>query len=1177
MNTIKMYLATSGRIADLRKDFPLYQGQFQNKLLNVFVPTSILAPSFTSQSADGIVLADYVASTSVKIGMTYVSRDGSIKVSKNYYMRYLKTLTYQNVEYALYERKLPQEFTFYAGQGANAPTLIANVVNIEQDTENGEPKVISIITSQTCSLDVMPSTNLDKDESIEPSELDNITAQVNEINEILPTKQDKLDERLETTSKSVVGAINENKRNIQTNAGNIENNAEELAILRNEIDSISTRVGQQENYVGQIQGTSLPSNSALSNYVFSTIQRQPQNGDVVIFILYQNGTAVRNYKYTYYDNGWAGYQLVAISRSANGVNGTIQGTYGIESQNDTLVDISGGEIVNIYVKDPNNNYRNIREYLDTNAETTTQIINGDISVGLALKSIADKLGNDIVDTYLNKTEGATKNFVRDYAMPREFSSVYFISSSGYVPQVPTTPESGIQFSLETSAVGSFQLFQIAKGNEADFELTISNGYQNNIFVSASADCSVQFRLTTQYKKLGQNWLNLNVELSNPYELKADEIQKISFASPFTALGDNVIALSSGDQIRQTLEVVTQTSSTLTFNVYSNEIYPSIFSLTSQNYVARDVELVVGKSLAIGLDGTVEGDNAVFVVQNANDFIEYRTNQRRFFCFMNLPVVGQLADDIVVRIEFAETVYNLYSFEKGANTPLTIGDLKSVMAYNTNTGYSFFPELVFIENSDVVGFVIVPSTFTADQLINILGENGSVLPMANGSKIDFYLSAELTNKIGRALLTPTSAPPNTEIVAIDNQGNQEMLELGDSLTIQNGKLDVNAQLSGTVVTVGGTPQTTFNADTKLDVSTYNQDKATINQEIDDLQVDTSSLQNNVSTLQSDMQTAQQDISNNMGDIVALQEDKADKVANAILGNFASLTEQGNLLDSGVSKSNLYNPNLLINGDFRVNQRGQTTYDGSYRGYCVDRWFKNDGHTVTKGNGYITFTRNTTEERKYLLQLIEDYQNLLGKTITLSFKVRNGIVGKKYMFGLYNGSTLSATTGYYLGGEEIITTTLTVPNNWNTVGVVLYPIEETTIGASVQIEYIKAELGAIATPFIPRLYAEELELCQRYYLNFTDYLVCVGFSWGNTASSASIFIPTPIQLRTTPTINLNWGTFAFRDNLRFDIASLAPFAPSANGLRIRVTATSNYSADGQIIKMLVMGDIDAEIYF
>lgn len=209
MNTIRIYLTESGRIADLQKDFPLYQGQFQNKLLNVFVPTSILAPIFTSS---GAVSADYVASTSTKIGMTYTARDGSIKVSKNYYMRYLKTLMYKGVEYALYERKLPKEFTFYAGQGENAPVLIINVVNIEQQSGDTPPLVLSVITSQTCHLDVMQSTFLDRDELDEPSELENLNAQVQALNALMPKKQDKEDENIvleqAPTEKTVVGAIN---------------------------------------------------------------------------------------------------------------------------------------------------------------------------------------------------------------------------------------------------------------------------------------------------------------------------------------------------------------------------------------------------------------------------------------------------------------------------------------------------------------------------------------------------------------------------------------------------------------------------------------------------------------------------------------------------------------------------------------------------------------------------------------------------------------------------------------------------------------------------------------------------------------------------------------------------------------------------------------------------------
>ena len=53
MLTIKLFLAESGSVATIDKDFPLYQGQFQNILLNVFVPLSTLAPDFTLSTDSG--------------------------------------------------------------------------------------------------------------------------------------------------------------------------------------------------------------------------------------------------------------------------------------------------------------------------------------------------------------------------------------------------------------------------------------------------------------------------------------------------------------------------------------------------------------------------------------------------------------------------------------------------------------------------------------------------------------------------------------------------------------------------------------------------------------------------------------------------------------------------------------------------------------------------------------------------------------------------------------------------------------------------------------------------------------------------------------------------------------------------------------------------------------------
>lgn len=787
MNTIKIYLAESGRIADLKKDFPLYQGQYQNKLLNVFVPTSILAPNFSVQEG-GNTIADYVSSTAIKIGMKTIERNGKINTSKTYYMRYLKTLTYQNVEYALYERKLPREFTFYAGQGENAPVLIANVVNVNNETDPAT--IIEITPSQTCSLDVMPSGYLDTDEPIEATALEEINSRLNAIDEDLAKKQNIQDDTLETTAKTIVGAINENKGKIDTNTQDIETNRQNITTNRNDIDFLIQNMQMSEEYIGQLKGTTLPSNSQLTQFVKDNTDpsREPKNGDVIIFILEVDGGTDKNYKYFYTATEWQGYEIPPLETASNGSLGIMQGTYGIANY-ETLVDISGGEILNIYVKDNNNDYRNLREYINTTATNIADIIGGNTSVGVALRAVADGLGNNIVNTYLTKNLGATKQYVRDYAMPREFNNTYFIETDGYLEQVPTTPESGVQFTTTTNSVGDFQLFQISKENNADFELSAKNGYSNNIYVSANVDCNVVFRLTTQYKKLGQDWVDLNVELTSPITLTAGEIQKLMFGNPFTYLGDNVITLTDGDMFRQTLEVVTQTSSAIEFSVYSNEIYPSTFNLTVQSYVLSGVEQSESKIIMLGLNGVIESNNVVFKVQNAESYLEFRTNQREFLVTAYLPIVGKLDQSLPIRIEFGDKVYNVYTFMKGSATPITVGDFWSVKTYNVNTGYAFVSKMIFLETSDYEGFVISPATITANQLANIIDDTDTIIHSldASGTKLQLNLSPTQVNKLMKALQTPSVAPSEIELVAISTTNSQILLSLGENLYIENGKL------------------------------------------------------------------------------------------------------------------------------------------------------------------------------------------------------------------------------------------------------------------------------------------------------------------------------------------------------------------------------------------------------
>lgn len=740
MNTIKIFLAESGRIADLKKDFPLYQGQYQNKLLNVYVPTSILAPNFSVQ-VSGNTIADYVSSTAVKIGMRTIERNGKINTSKTYYMRYLKTLTYQNVEYALYERKLPREFTFYAGQGENAPVLIANVVNVNNETTPAT--IIDITPSQTCSLDVMPSGYLDTDEPIEATALEEINSRLNAIDADLAKKQNIQDGALETTAKTIVGAINENKSRIDSNTQDISENTQNISQNRNDIDVLKQTIGTGEDYIGRMVVNALPNDNELSSFVQQQKGRNPKGGDCVIVVWQIDGETDKNYKYIYNGTSWSYYEIPPIEEASNDTLGLIEGTYGIGLDYGVLVDISGGQIRNIYVKANDNQYKNLQTYINMNAQDIIDIITGDTVVGKAMRAVEDGVGNNIVNTYLTQVLGATKQYVRDYAQPREFSNIYFISTNGYVLQVPETPPSGIQFSVNTNAVGSFRLFQIEKQNTAKFEVSSMNGYSNNLYVSASSNCVVAFRLTTQYKKTGSDWKNLNVELSNNIELLSGDIQRISLNSPFISLGDNVLTLNVGDSIRQTLEVVTQTSENITFNLYSNDTYPSTFTLTSQSYTLADIDQVKGQTIFMGVDGVVEANRVVFEVQNANSYIEYRTNQREFLITALLPLVGQVDPTLPVAITFGDKTYNVYSFMKGATSPLTIGDLMSVSKYSAETGYLFFSKMIFVETSDINGFVLTPANITASQLAEIIDTNGNlVVSLDNtGTKLSFYLSTD----------------------------------------------------------------------------------------------------------------------------------------------------------------------------------------------------------------------------------------------------------------------------------------------------------------------------------------------------------------------------------------------------------------------------------------------------
>ena len=180
----------------------------------------------------------------------------------------------------------------------------------------------------------------------------------------------------------------------------------------------------------------------------------------------------------------------------------------------------------------------------------------------------------------------------------------------------------------------------------------------------------------------------------------------------------------------------------------------------------------------------------------------------------------------------------------------------------------------------------------------------------------------------------------------------------------------------------------------------------------------------------------------------------------------------------------NPNLFINGDFRnpVNQREKSEYTSN--SYCVDRWKKwTDKFTTSVRDDYL---RNQGTWI-VLLQYLDDSPKLFkkGTVFTMSAKVKCEKT-RPVKFSYYD-HTSSQSIGepcpeITVGTDwQVISHTVTV--NVDTVHQNTAFCIETSWNdndtATLDIEWMKLELGSVATPFVPRLYAEELALCKRYY--------------------------------------------------------------------------------------------------
>lgn len=223
-------------------------------------------------------------------------------------------------------------------------------------------------------------------------------------------------------------------------------------------------------------------------------------------------------------------------------------------------------------------------------------------------------------------------------------------------------------------------------------------------------------------------------------------------------------------------------------------------------------------------------------------------------------------------------------------------------------------------------------------------------------------------------------------------------------------------------------------------------------------------------------------------------------------------QGEKGDTGAGS----NPNLLINGDFRVNQRGLPTYTVTNL-YTVDRWRSSTSNlTINVETTGISISGGA--RTRFLYQIIEDYKSLIGKTVTFSIKIK-GIAGyscKLNFYDVVSNETLTEKIVAYTGDYQIVSYTATIPSDWESLAVLIYGNTiDTALSDKVFVEWAKLEIGSVATAYSPRPYAEELALCQRYYQVLDG--ASLGMWSPRTQYQIRNVIQFKVEMRTAPTMS------------------------------------------------------------
>lgn len=369
-----------------------------------------------------------------------------------------------------------------------------------------------------------------------------------------------------------------------------------------------------------------------------------------------------------------------------------------------------------------------------------------------------------------------------------------------------------------------------------------------------------------------------------------------------------------------------------------------------------------------------------------------------------------------------------------------------------------------------------------------------------------------------------------------------------------------------------------------------------EEIEQLQAQVTALQQEITNKEQELATLR---SESQAQIDALLAEKEELIAQRdalqaehteIRATITELNTKFTTLENRIAQlenaSNVAvsNSNLLINGDFRINQRGVNIYKNDYTtpdkySYSVDRW------SISGGNSQMVFETATNKVTNggsstgYLIQKIEEknVQPLLGKTVTLSAKLKNN----SQIYSLVvNMPNVMPTEFVAIGGncqiEDKANMRLFYYSDVKALGFTFDIFANSTI----ELEYAKFEYGSIATAYTARPYGEELALCQRYYwknnvLGSGYNQIGIGFCINETRVDVTVVCPN--QMRVLPKVI--YSNLEFYKTSTKLITKVEATRINGGALTLQCTSSGLTKGDVGLVRngnVVAYMEFDAEIY-